>query len=110
MYRRRRRLVEFINWQLSSMSILFITGVIWGLLFDLHNYIKKKSGVGRVKKAGGLRDFFFWVCSFFLIPPLIFVANWLELRLYVWFSIGMGLIAYYCLFHPSLASVFGFKG
>ena len=61
--------MEFINWQLSSMSILFITGVIWGLLFDLHNYIKKKSGVGRVKKAGGLRDFFFWVCSFFLIPP-----------------------------------------
>ncbi|HEY8343843.1 MAG TPA: spore cortex biosynthesis protein YabQ [Bacillota bacterium] len=100
--------MEFIDWQLSSMSILFITGVFWGLLFDLHNYAKTKSS--RVKKAGGIRDFFFWVCSFFLIAPLIFVANWLELRLYVWFSIGMGLIAYYYLFHPSLVSVFRYKG
>lgn len=102
--------MDFINWQLSSMAILFVTGVFWGLLFDLHNYFKAKNNTRRAKRESHVKDFCFWVVSLFLIGPLIYFANWLELRFYVWLSIGMGIIAYYCLFHRSLATALCLKG
>jgi spore cortex biosynthesis protein YabQ len=102
--------MDFINWQLSSMAILFVTGVFWGSLFDLHNYFKAKNQTGRVKRKSHFKDFCFWVVSLFLVGSLIYFANWLELRFYVWLCIGMGVIAYYCLFHRTLATALGLKG
>lgn len=91
--------MEQINWQLSSMTLLFLTGVFWGFLYNIF----RLAGYGRKDK--NFLDLVFWIISFLLIVPLIYFANWLELRFYVWFSIAAGFLAYRLIFFRPVNAV-----
>lgn len=84
--------MERIDWQLSSALLLLITGICWGFLYDLFQSLNRR------RRLLNLMDLLFWVVSLFIIGPLIFFANWLELRLYVWISIGCGFLVYRLIF------------
>src|SRR5690554_557023 len=93
------------------MTILFVAGVFLGLFADLYKWItckgRRRQAKTRTSPVPALADLFFWLISLFAIGPIFFFANWLELRFYVWFSIGCGLGAYYLLFHRPLGTLFG---
>ncbi|NLW56236.1 MAG: hypothetical protein GX050_06420 [Firmicutes bacterium] len=91
--------MEGIDWQLSTIAILFLTGLGWGLFYDLYLLVKPS------KKQTHFSDFFFWIISLLLMAPVIFFANWGELRLYLWISLLMGVGCYRVAFRTS---VYGF--
>ncbi len=84
--------MEGIDWQLSTISILFLTGLGWSLIYDLFTFTKP------VKEKGQIRDFIFWLVSALVIIPVLFFANWGELRLYLWLSLTAGACCYRLLF------------
>jgi spore cortex biosynthesis protein YabQ len=96
--------MEFVKQQLSSSLILLLTGMVFGGFFDLYRVFR---GVIKVNKMVDLvGDLLFWVLVLFLITPLIYWGTWLELRFYVWVSLGAGLALYYWLFSPALIPVY----
>ena len=80
--------MEGIDWQLSAVAILLLTGLGWGLLYDLFNIFKSK------KRKEHFKDFLFWMVSMLFIIPIIFFTNWGELRIYLWISILAGICCY----------------
>lgn len=93
--------MEPMNIQLSSMLILFLTGMIGGFFFDLYRVFrsqltgKKRHRQGFINMIG---DGCFWCLLLILITPLIFWGTWLELRLYVWLLLLGGIILYFGIF------------
>jgi spore cortex biosynthesis protein YabQ len=89
------RRMEKIDWQLSTIVLLMLAGTGWGFLADCFRVLKK----GRRNQV---LDFFFWPVSLFFLAPVIFYANWGEIRLYVWLSLGVGVIIYRKLFRRAV--------
>lgn len=90
--------MERIDWQLSTIIILVLAGTGWGFLADCFRILKK----GRKNQA---LDFAFWPVSLVILAPVIFFANWGDLRLYVWISLGAGVIIYRRLFRRPVMMV-----
>ena len=88
--------MEGIDWQLSTVVILFLTGLSWGLLYDLFILFIP------AKRKGQVRDFLFWLVSMLLIFPVFFFANWGELRIYLWISLFMGVCCYRVVFRSTI--------
>jgi hypothetical protein len=83
--------MEGIEWQLSSLMLLFLTGIVWGLFYDCFLVLfSKRRQVG---------DFCFWLFSFFLIFPALLFTNLGELRVSLGVSLLMGVVCYQWLFH-----------
>ncbi|NLW48640.1 MAG: hypothetical protein GXY86_15100 [Firmicutes bacterium] len=92
--------MEYVNLQLNSFLILFLTGIFWGGFFDLYRVLRSTIKVNPV--IDNLGDLFFWLISLLLIGPMVFWSTWLELRFYVWLALGMGLVAYFSIFSAKL--------
>ncbi len=88
-----------IDWQLSTIAILFLTGLGWGFFYDLFLLIKP------ARRQAHFFDFLFWIISLLFIVPVIFFTNWGELRFYLWISLLVGVGCYRAVFH---APVYGF--
>ncbi len=91
--------MERIDWQLSSLGLLFLAGIGWGFVEDCFQLLKKG-------KKRPVLDFIFWPVSVILLAPVIFFVNWGKLRLYVWITLGLGYLLYRKLFHPPLLMLF----
>jgi spore cortex biosynthesis protein YabQ len=85
--------MEFVHLQLNTFLVLLLSGMIWGAFFDLYrvfrNYIKVTPAIDAIG------DIFFWILAAILIIPFIYWATWMELRLFVWISMLLGLIIYF---------------
>ncbi|MCL6589920.1 MAG: hypothetical protein K6U80_08205 [Firmicutes bacterium] len=102
--------MEFVQLQLSSCLILLVAGMAWGGIFDLYRVFGGKlfgNTRGKTRRLiYFISDLFFWGIALVLIIPLIFWAAWLELRLYVWLLLFIGLLLYFALFSPIMIPLF----
>lgn len=92
--------MEYVNLQLNSFLILFLTGMFWGGFLDLYRVFRSTIKVNVVIDTLG--DLFFWLMSLLLLGPLVYWSTWLELRFYVWLALGIGLIFYFSIFSAKL--------
>ncbi len=95
--------MEYVNLQFSSFLILFIAGSGLGILIDIYRVMRSQLKLKGFFSSIG--DFLFWVLATFFIIPLLYWSTWLELRFYVWLSLGLGLIFYYSMFSRALIPV-----
>lgn len=86
--------MEGIEWQLSTLVILFLTGLGWGLLYDFFSLV--------FTKRRHVADFCFWLLSIFLIFPVLLFTNLGELRVSLGICLVMGVACYRRLFHPTV--------
>ncbi|NLW58739.1 MAG: hypothetical protein GX073_00090 [Firmicutes bacterium] len=84
-----------IEWQVSTLVFLFLTGLGWGLLYDgCWFFFARRRQVG---------DFFFWVLSVFLIIPVLLLTTGGELRVSFGISLLVGVACYRRVFHPTIS-------
>ncbi|HHT49127.1 MAG TPA: hypothetical protein GXZ98_07535 [Firmicutes bacterium] len=86
--------MEGIERQISSLMILFWTGLAWGLLYDCFVLL--------FRKRRQLGDFAFWISLIFLTFPVLLLTTWGELRVSLGVSLLMGVACYRRVFHPSV--------
>ncbi len=96
--------MEFIYLQLNTFLVLLFTGILWGIFFDLYRVFRSQIRVNRAIDFIG--DVIFWILAAILIIPFIYWATWLELRLFVWIIILLGLILYFTCLSSILIPVF----
>jgi spore cortex biosynthesis protein YabQ len=96
--------MEYVITQLSSFLILLLTGLVLGGFFDLYRTWRGTIKVSRLVTAVG--DLFFWLVVLVTAILLIFRSTWLELRLYVWLAVGLGLVLYLTVFSSLLIPCF----
>jgi spore cortex biosynthesis protein YabQ len=94
----------FVYLQLNAFLVLLFTGIVWGGFFDLYRVFRSQIRVSKTIDAMG--DLLFWVLVTILVVPLIYWATWLELRLYVWVGIVLGIIIYFTCLSKLLIPVF----
>ena len=87
--------MEKIDWQLSTIVLLMLAGAGGGFLADCFRILKK----GRKNQV---LDFVFWPVSLLFLSPVIFYANWGEVRLYLWLRLGSGVVLYRKLFRRAV--------
>jgi spore cortex biosynthesis protein YabQ len=98
--------MDHINVQLSSLLIVLLAGMIFGVFFDFYRVfrgkiIEKKGRYRtRIRSLNIIGDLCFWGLAFILITPIIFWGTWLELRFYVWLLILIGIGLYLTFFSP----------
>lgn len=92
--------MEYVSEQLSTCMLLFLTGIIFGVYLDLYRVLR---GVFRVKRSAAYYgDLLFWLVALGVFTPLLYWSTWLELRLYVWLSLILGVCGYYLNFSQIL--------
>jgi spore cortex biosynthesis protein YabQ len=96
--------MESFHLELNAFLVLFFTGMVWGGLFDLYRVFRSRIKVNKTVDLIG--DLLFWILAAIVVIPLIFWANWIELRLYVWIAITLGLIMYFIFFSRLLIPIF----
>jgi spore cortex biosynthesis protein YabQ len=96
--------MESFHLELNAFLVLFFTGMVWGGLFDLYRVLRSRIKVNKTIDLVG--DLLFWILAAIVVIPLIFWANWIELRLYVWIAITLGLIVYFSFFSRLLIPIF----
>lgn len=86
--------MEEIEGQISSLTLLFLAGIVWGLLYDgfLVLFPKRRQ----------LGDLCFWLFSVFLIFPALLFTNLGELRVSLGVSLLVGVACYRWVFHASV--------
>lgn len=100
--------MDSIHIQLSSVFVILLAGMIFGVLFDFYRVfrgkITPKKGRRRTGRFGFnfIGDLIFWGVAFVMITPIIYWGTWLELRLYVWLVILAGTGIYFVFFSPAL--------
>ena len=96
--------MEYVNLQFNSFLLLILTGMIFGGFFDLYRVFRSTIRVNKLIDALG--DLLFWIFSIMLLGPLLYWSTWLELRFYVWFGLGAGLVFYLVVFSPKLIRIY----
>ncbi|HBF36927.1 MAG TPA: hypothetical protein DDW50_06360 [Firmicutes bacterium] len=96
--------MEFVHLQLNTFLLLLFTGIIWGAFFDLYRVFRSRIQINRVVDFIG--DIIFWILAAVIIIPFIYWATWLELRLFVWIVIVLGLIIYFIFLSDILIPIF----
>ncbi|NLY91472.1 MAG: hypothetical protein GX081_07675 [Firmicutes bacterium] len=83
-----------IERQISALIMLFLTGLVWGLLYDCLVFLfSKRRQIG---------DFCFWVLSIFLIFPVLLFTTFGEIRVSLGVGLLVGVACYRRIFHPSV--------
>lgn len=96
--------MDYVNIQASSSIILLITGMVLGGFLDLYRVFRATIKVNKWVDSFG--DMLFWVLAVIVMTPLIYWSTWLELRLYVWLFLIIGLVMYYLIFSPVMLPLF----
>jgi spore cortex biosynthesis protein YabQ len=96
--------MNYLDLQLSSFLILFLAGIFLGIWFDFYRVWR-----GRIRPNPLLDfcgDLAFWMVALIGAGFLIYWGTWLELRLYVWLVIGIGVAFYMAVFSPVMIRLF----
>lgn len=79
--------------QVSSLTMVALTGVAWGVYLDLYRTWTGRR-LGKRSLSRGLWDLVFWLGSAALLSTGLIAGNWLELRLYVFVGLVLGYAGY----------------
>jgi spore cortex biosynthesis protein YabQ len=85
--------MEFVSLQLNTFLVLLFAGMVLGGFFDLYRVFRSRIKVN--KTIDFIGDLLFWLLAAVLAIPLIYWGSWLELRIYVWISMILGLVFYF---------------
>lgn len=88
--------MTYIYQQLSAFTILLIAGMVLGAFFDLYRVFRSRIKVNGM--IDGIGDIIFWLVSLVMMIPLLYWGVWLELRLYVWIAVTLGVFGYFFMF------------
>lgn len=96
--------MEYVHLQFSSFLLLLLTGMALGGFLDLYRVFR---GVIRAKRfLTPIGDMLFWMVAVIIFTPLIYWSTWLELRLYVWLSLLLGVTVYYLVFSRIMIPIY----
>lgn len=82
--------------------IMMLTGIVLGLWIDLYKFINRR---GRLPFPP-LLDLLFWAVITTVVFVVLMNVNFLELRMYVFFSLGLGLYLYFKLLSSHILSLY----
>ena len=95
-----------MNIQLSSIFVLLAAGMVFGVIYDFYRVLRGKiidnKGRSRARSVNFIGDLCFWGFVFLVVTPFIFWGTWLELRLYVWLALLVGVGLYFGIFSSIL--------
>lgn len=81
-----------LDQQMGSFFITVGAGLVMGLIYDFYCLLRNRLQFRRV--ATGVGDLVFWTVTTILTFGLLLVANWGEVRLYVFLGMAAGLGIY----------------
>ena len=96
--------MEYLHLQFSSFLILFATGMLLGGFFDLYRVFRCRIRTNFC--VDFLGDLLFWLLALVITGCLIYWSTWLELRVYVWLTLLIGLACYFLYFSAALIPLF----
>ncbi|NLY11126.1 MAG: spore cortex biosynthesis protein YabQ [Firmicutes bacterium] len=85
--------MEDLTFQLYAFAITILAGLSIGIIFDFYRLIRKVLRPGIISTA--IMDLIFWLVISPLTIIYILLANWGELRFYVFLGISLGLVFYF---------------
>ena len=85
-----------INNQAQLFLVFIINGIIIGILFDFFRILRKSFKTNDF--ATYIEDFLFWILTGLSILFTLFKFNNGEIRLYMFFAIGIGILFYILIF------------
>jgi len=81
-----------VDLQAYMFSVMILAGVCIALVYDIFRAIR---WAARVRKRGsGLLDLLFWAIAGAIMGAALIYGNWGEIRFYVFFGLGIGLVLY----------------
>lgn len=83
--------MEALSSQASSFMMVTLTGVAWGIAFDIYHSRGPRSAS---RKGSDPRDLLFWLFSVCLVGIGLILSNWMELRLFVAVGLVFGYMIY----------------
>lgn len=95
--------MESLSGQLYAFIMTILAGVTLGFVFDFYRVIRGALNPGRITTA--LMDLGFWAISAPLISIYLLLANWGEIRFYVFIGISLGLLFYFLVFSGSVIAL-----
>lgn len=96
--------MSFVNIQLSSFLLVLLTGILLGGFFDLYRVFRSVIKTGKL--GDGIGDVIFWLLAFIVVTPMLFWSTYLELRLYVWAALVIGMVIYFWVFSAAVIPVY----
>lgn len=95
--------MDTLGHQVYAFLITILTGFSFGLLFDLYRVMR---GAFRPRHyMTVVMDILFWIVTTPVLIIQLLVANWLELRFYVFLGVSLGLFLYFAVFSPLVLAV-----
>ncbi|MDD2553190.1 MAG: spore cortex biosynthesis protein YabQ [Desulfotomaculaceae bacterium] len=95
---------------LSQARAFFITigiGIIAAFGYDYYRAVRQAF---KLKRTGALLgDLIFWLVTTALVLALLLLANWGELRMYVFLGLGLGALLYFSLFSQPVSRLIRIK-
>ena len=82
----------FVSAQLVTMGLTVALGFFMGICFELFNVLRYFMHVSRPLQF--VLDLCFWLCMTVFTFAVLLFNNWLEIRAYVFFGLGVGVILY----------------
>ncbi len=96
--------MDSLSVQLYAFATTLLAGVSTGFLFDLYRLLRSWLRPGTISAV--IMDLFFWVVLAPVIIIYMLMANWGELRLYVFIGVLLGLVFYYLIFSKLVIRIF----
>lgn len=96
--------MDSLSVQLYAFGLTLLAGATTGLVFDLYRLSRSWLRPGMVATA--IMDLFFWLVAAPVITIYLLLANWGELRFYVFVGIALGLALYYLIFSRLFINIF----
>jgi len=89
--------------QIYAFLVMILTGIASGFCYDFYLVLKRR---WKLRRTGtGVGDLLFWAVLTALVFSLLVVGNYGELRLYVFISLGLGLLLYFRILSKSMVSL-----
>ena len=89
--------------QIYAFLVMILTGIASGFCYDFYLVLKHR---WKLRRTGtGVGDLLFWAVLTALVFSLLVVGNYGELRLYVFISLGLGLLLYFRILSKSMVSL-----
>ncbi|NLJ75977.1 MAG: spore cortex biosynthesis protein YabQ [Peptococcaceae bacterium] len=99
--------MESLLSQARAFFMIIAIGIIAAVGFDYYRAVRRAF---RLKKAGFfLGDIIFWLVTTVIVFILLILANWGEMRLYVFLGLGLGVLLYFCLFSKPVSRLIWIK-
>ncbi|NQS75748.1 MAG: spore cortex biosynthesis protein YabQ [Peptococcaceae bacterium] len=99
--------MESLLSQARAFFMIIAIGIIAAVGFDYYRAVRRAF---KLKRAGiFLGDIIFWLVTTVIVFTLLILANWGEMRLYVFLGLGLGVLLYFCLFSKPVSRLIWIK-